>query len=70
MAGRRIFHYWGEMITYLGMTMPMAIWSTITWIKMEYHRGKVAFYFRLEKEAEQYEVPNRNLEIAKLLGDA
>lgn len=27
------FHYWGEMITYLGMTMPMAIWSTITWIK-------------------------------------
>ena len=27
------FNYWGEMITYLGMTMPMAIWSTITWIK-------------------------------------
>lgn len=27
------FCYWGEMITYLGMTMPMAIWSTITWIK-------------------------------------
>lgn len=27
------FHYWGEMITYLGMTMPMAIWSTITWIR-------------------------------------
>lgn len=26
------FHYWGEMITYLGMTMPMAVWSTITWI--------------------------------------
>ena len=50
--------------------MPMAIWSTITWIKMEYHRGKIDFYFRLEKEAEQYEVPNRNLEIAKLLGDA
>ncbi len=24
------FRYWGEMITYLGMTMPMAIWSTIT----------------------------------------
>ena len=28
------FKYWGEMITYLGMTMPMAIWSTITWIKI------------------------------------
>lgn len=27
------FRYWGEMITYLGMTMPMAIWSTITWLK-------------------------------------
>lgn len=27
------FHYWGEMITYLGMTMPMSIWSTITWLK-------------------------------------
>ena len=27
------FRYWGEMITYLGMTFPMAIWSTITWIK-------------------------------------
>lgn len=27
------FRYWGEMITYLGMSMPMAIWSTITWIK-------------------------------------
>lgn len=27
------FHYWGEMITYLGMTMPMAVWSTITWLR-------------------------------------
>ncbi len=27
------FRYWGEMITYLGMSMPMAIWSTITWLK-------------------------------------
>ena len=24
------FRYWGEMITYLGMTMPMAVWSAIT----------------------------------------
>lgn len=34
------FHYWGEMITYLGMTMPMAIWSTITWIKNPAKNGK------------------------------
>ena len=27
------FRYWGEMITYLGMTLPMSVWSTITWIK-------------------------------------
>lgn len=27
------FRYWGEMITYLGMTMPMAVWSAITWLK-------------------------------------
>ena len=27
------FRYWGEMITYLGMTMPMAVWSAITWFK-------------------------------------
>lgn len=27
------FHYWGEMITYLGMTMPMAIWSVFTWLR-------------------------------------
>lgn len=27
------FRYWGEMITYLGMTLPMAVWSTITWLK-------------------------------------
>lgn len=27
------FRYWGEIITYLAMTMPMAVWSTITWLK-------------------------------------
>lgn len=27
------FQYWGEMITYLGMTLPMAVWSTITWLR-------------------------------------
>lgn len=28
------------MITYLGMTMPMAIWSTITWLKNPAKNGK------------------------------
>lgn len=27
------FRYWGEMITYLGMTLPMAVWSIFTWVK-------------------------------------
>lgn len=27
------FRYWGEMMTYLGMTLPMAVWSTVTWLK-------------------------------------
>lgn len=34
------FQYWGEMITYLGMTLPMAVWSTITWIKNPSEKGK------------------------------
>ncbi len=32
--------YYGEMITYLGMTMPMAIFSLIAWIKHPYNGNK------------------------------
>lgn len=31
------FAYYGEMITYLGMTMPMALFSLITWLKNPYN---------------------------------
>ncbi len=34
------FSYYGEMITYLGMTMPMAIFSLITWLKNPYSENK------------------------------
>lgn len=34
------FRYWGEMMTYLGMSMPMAVWSAITWIKNPSEGGK------------------------------
>lgn len=34
------FRYWGEMITYLGMTLPMAVWFTITWIRHPAENGK------------------------------
>lgn len=27
------FHYWGEMITYIFMSLPMSIWAIYTWIK-------------------------------------
>lgn len=34
------FHYYGEMITYLGMTMPMAIFALIAWLKNPYNGNK------------------------------
>ncbi len=27
------FSYYGEMITYLGMTMPMAVFALISWLR-------------------------------------
>lgn len=34
------FKYYGEMITYLGMTMPMAIFALIAWLKNPYKGNK------------------------------
>jgi len=34
------FAYYGEMITYLGMTMPMAVAAWISWIKNPYEAGR------------------------------
>ncbi len=34
------FSYYGEMITYLGMTMPMALFALISWLKNPYQKGK------------------------------
>ena len=34
------FSYFGEMITYLGMTMPMAVFALISWIKHPYKGNK------------------------------
>lgn len=31
------FSYYGEMITYLGMTMPMAIFALVSWLKHPYN---------------------------------
>lgn len=34
------FRYYGEMLTYLGMTMPMAVFALIAWLKNPYHGNK------------------------------
>ena len=34
------FAYYGEMITYLCMTMPMAVFALISWLKNPYEKGK------------------------------
>lgn len=34
------FSYYGEMITYLGMTMPMAVFALIAWLRNPYNGNK------------------------------
>lgn len=34
------FSYYGEMITYIGMTMPMACFSLVSWIRNPFDEGK------------------------------
>lgn len=34
------YRYYGEMITYLGMTMPIAGMSVVTWLRHPYEKGK------------------------------
>ncbi len=41
--------YYGEMITYLGMTMPMAIWAAICWLRNPAESGKEVAIQRLTR---------------------
>ena len=34
------FNYYGEMITYLGMSAPIALWALISWLKNPYNGNK------------------------------
>lgn len=34
------FSYFGEMLTYLGMTMPMAVFSLVSWLRNPYNGNK------------------------------
>lgn len=47
------FSYYGEMITYLGMTMPMAVLALISWLKNPYNgnRAQVKISRLTKKEA-------------------
>lgn len=53
------FHYYGEMITYLGMTMPMAVISLISWLKHPY-KGNHA-------QVEIHQISRKELEITFLV---
>lgn len=44
------FRYWGEMITYLGMSLPMAVWSAFTWIKNPSENGKEVAIQKITKK--------------------
>ncbi len=34
------FRYYGEMITYVGMTLPIALMSVVSWLRHPYEKGK------------------------------
>ncbi len=36
------FRYWGELITYAGMTLPIAVVALISWVRNPYAEGEVA----------------------------
>lgn len=46
------FKYYGEMLTYVGMSMPMSIISLITWLKNPYssHKAEVAVNRNMSKK--------------------
>ena len=48
------FSYYGEMITYLGMTMPMALFALISWLKNPYKGNKAEVKVNSISKAEQF----------------
>jgi nicotinamide mononucleotide transporter PnuC len=47
------FAYYGELITYVGMTLPMSVWSLVQWLRHPYQgqRSQVTVNARLSKKA-------------------
>ena len=48
------FAYYGEMLTYLGMTLPMATVSLVTWLKNPYKHNKAEVEVRRIKKIDIY----------------
>lgn len=48
------FAYYGEMITYLGMTMPMAVFTLIAWLKNLYEGNKAEVKVNSISKTEQF----------------
>ena len=48
------FSYFGEMITYLGMTAPMALFALITWLRNPYNGNHAEVAVNQIKTAEMY----------------
>ena len=46
------FRYYGEMITYVGMTLPMAIFALVSWLKNPYEANKSEVKIRNLKKNE------------------
>ena len=47
------FAYYGEMITYLGMTLPMAVFSLISWLKNPFRDNKMEVQVNTISKTEQ-----------------
>ena len=47
------FAYYGEMITYLGMTMPMAVFALISWLRNPYKGNRAEVKVNSMGKAEQ-----------------
>ena len=48
------FSYYGEMITYLGMTLPMAIFALVSWLKNPYKGNKSEVEVNSISKSEQF----------------
>lgn len=46
------FAYYGEMITYLGMTAPMSVFALISWLRNPYHGNKAEIKINVLKKKE------------------